>query len=246
MTKRLLDRQIRLIDYLTSSGAIFGDAEERPHPVLRGIDRHLLGLEARFSFEKRMEKIAAVLSRTLDLLGPRRMSLTREFVETYPPTHIGRFENARQFCDFLNARKRQPPLPPYLADVAACELAVATARLRAEEGSPAEQRSSMHGRMPPRWIRRSPLAVLLRMSYDIRALFETAPEAIDPVARDVRLAIVAAASRSPPEIFELGPAVFDLLALLDGWTEASTFDERKGGGEMLAELVEAGLLEVRR
>ncbi|HEY7301517.1 MAG TPA: hypothetical protein VH684_26805 [Xanthobacteraceae bacterium] len=247
MTERLLDRQTRLIHFLTSSGAIFGDPDHRPHAVLRGMDRHILGLEARFSFEKRMKKIDALLPRTFDLLGPGRMSLTREFVEAYPPTHIGRFENVRQFCDFLASRdRRKSPVPPYLPDVAVCELAIATARLRTEEGSPAGQYSSIEGRTPPRSIRRSPAAVLLRVSYDIRAIFESASEAIDPVARDVRLAIVATAGGKPPEIFELPPAVFDLLAVLDAWADATTFGEWADAGETMAELVRARLLEVHR
>jgi hypothetical protein len=292
MTRRLLDRQIRLIHYLTMSGAIFGDAEHRPDPMLRGINRHLLGMEARFSFEKRIEKIAAVLPRTFDLLGPRRMALTREFVEAYPPDHIGRYENARQFCNFLTKRnRRESPgrprgstaprrahpsrlarvpsrlarlapqenarshlrmtradptsLPPYLPDIATCELAVATARLHAEEVPPGEQHSSTDPRTPLRSIRRAPGAVLLRASYDIRPLFESASKPIDPVPRDVRLAIVAMPA-GHPEIFELAPAVFDLLALLDDWTDASTFGEWSDAGELTAELLEARLLEVRR
>ena len=247
MTKRLLHRQTRLVHYLTSGGAIFGDPDHRPaDPVLWGIDRHLLRMEARFSFEKRMEKIAAVLPRTFDLLGAQREILIRQFIEAHPPIHIGRLENARQFCDFMVGDRREPPMPPYLPDIAACELAVATARIRAGESTPDEQHSSMDGRMPPRFIRRSPSTVLLRTGYDIRPIFESASEAIDPIARDVRLAIVATAAGHPPEIFELAASVFELLALLDGWADASKFDELKDAGEMIDELVKAGLLEVRR
>ena len=248
MTKRLLHRQTRLVHYLTSGGAIFGDPDHRPaDPVLWGIDRHLLRMEARFSFEKRMEKIAAVLPRTFDLLGAQREILIRQFIEAHPPIHIGRLENARQFCDFLMVGDRREPLmPPYLPDIAACEFAVATARFRAEESTPDEQHSRMDGRMPPRFIRRSPSTVLLRTGYDIRPIFESASEAIDPVARDVGLAIVATAAGHPPAIFELPPPVFDLLALFDSWADASKFDNWKDAAEIIAELVKAGLLEVRR
>jgi hypothetical protein len=248
MTKRLPDRQTRLVHYLVGGGAIFGDPGHRPADlVLWGIDRHLLRMEARFSFEKRMEKIAAVLPRTFDLLGAQQEMLIRQFIEANPPIHIGRLENARQFCDFLMVGdRREPPMPPYLPDIAACELAVATARFRAGENTPDERHSSMDGRVRPRSIRRSRAAVLLRTSYDIRPIFESASEAIDPIARDVRLAIVATAAGHPPEIFELAASVFELLALLDGWADASKFDELKDAGEMIDELVKAGLLEVRR
>ncbi|MBV9627547.1 MAG: hypothetical protein JO230_05550, partial [Xanthobacteraceae bacterium] len=59
MAARLLDRQHSLLAYLTSGEAIFGDQHQKPaEPSLRGIDPGLLHLEARFSHEKRMEKIA--------------------------------------------------------------------------------------------------------------------------------------------------------------------------------------------
>ena len=70
MTRRLLDRQARLLEYLTSGRAISGTAHaESLDPALQGIDRRLLDLEARFSHEKRMEKIAGVFPTTLRLLG---------------------------------------------------------------------------------------------------------------------------------------------------------------------------------
>src|SRR5207344_1433911 len=98
MTRRLRDRQSSLIHYLTSGAAIFDNSDHQPvDPALRGIDRRLLGIEARFSFEKRMEKIAAVFPRTLELLVADHDTLFREFVEACPPFAIGRLENARQF-----------------------------------------------------------------------------------------------------------------------------------------------------
>src|SRR5262245_24087786 len=54
MAKRLLDRQISLLDYLTSGAAIFGDKRRAAlDPALQGLDVGLLRLEARFSYEKR-------------------------------------------------------------------------------------------------------------------------------------------------------------------------------------------------
>ena len=70
MTRRLLDRQLKLLDYLTSGEAIFpGPSGAALTPALQGIDPELLHLEARFSHEKRMEKIAAVFPLTFELLG---------------------------------------------------------------------------------------------------------------------------------------------------------------------------------
>jgi hypothetical protein len=121
MSSRLLDRQVNLLEYLTSSGAVFGDnADASCNPALQGIDRGLLRLEACFSHEKRMEKIIAVFSRTFQLLGADHAVIVREFVDVCPPVDISRLENARQFYNFLCTRWRhEPPQPPYLGDVAA-------------------------------------------------------------------------------------------------------------------------------
>ena len=119
ISNRLLKRQVSLLRYLTSGGAIFGDRGPLD-PDLHGVDGTLLRMEARFSHEKRMEKIAAVFPRTFDLLGSEREALIREFVDACPPVDIARLANARQFHDFLSARwRRQPPRRAYLPDVAA-------------------------------------------------------------------------------------------------------------------------------
>ena len=122
MTKRLLDRQIGLIHYLTSGRAIFGAVDgESNAPDLREIDPHLLRIEARFSFEKRMQKIAAVFPKTLELLRSHQEKLFRGFAEAYPPSALGKLENARQFYDFLSAHwGQQQPMPPHLPDVRHC------------------------------------------------------------------------------------------------------------------------------
>jgi hypothetical protein len=252
MPRRLLDRQSSLIRYLTSGAAIFGDAEP-VEPSLQGIDRRLLGIEARFSFEKRMDKIAAVFPLTFDLLGARRETLVREFVEACPPFDISRLTNARQFFDFLTARwRREPPAPPHLPDVAACELACTAACVAAEGRLPDEENLPAAARRPR--VRRSPAVVLMRSTHDIRPLFENAsgeglPEHVPksaPVARNVPLAIVAQPSVDHPKIFELSPAVFDLLGSLDDWVDEAAFDEWEDGGKLVTDLAAAGLIEISR
>src|SRR5712691_10218497 len=65
MPARLLQRQISLLEYLTSADAIFGEgADAPPVPDLQGFDPAPLRLEACFSHEKRMEKIIAAFPRT--------------------------------------------------------------------------------------------------------------------------------------------------------------------------------------
>jgi hypothetical protein len=91
LAKRLLDRQVSLLAYLTSGAAIFGNEAEGPaDPALAGFDRQLLQFEARFSHEKRMEKIAGVFARTLELLGDEQAEVIRAFAERCPSVSIGR------------------------------------------------------------------------------------------------------------------------------------------------------------
>ena len=238
--KGLLDRQASLLEYLTSSEAVFGDScGSSRTPTLQGIDRRLLHIEARFSHEKRMDKIAAVFPKTFALLGEDRDAVVREFVRACPPVDIGRLENARQFSDFLisrwGARRRAPP---YLPDVTACELVCAQVRMDADS-SPAVAKNRT--RTGPSEIRRKPGIGLLRTRFDIRSIFEGKQRDIGPTERLVPLAISFQAGELG--IFELTPEVFDLLVALDAWVAVDELPNAEG---LIADLGEAGLLEARR
>src|SRR4051812_18206328 len=165
MLKRLLDQQISLLCHLASSAVIFGDKVARPM-ALQGMDDGLLHLEARFCYEKRMGKIAAIFPRTFKLLDGRRNGLFREFVELCPPVHIGRLENARQFRDFL--RDHRQGAQSYVSDLAACELACA--EVRNEVGGARSEVAD--GAQKGREIRRSRGTILLRCAYDVSWFFE--------------------------------------------------------------------------
>jgi hypothetical protein len=238
--KGLLDRQVRLLEYLTSREAIFGDGcGSLSDQILLGIDRRLLHIEARFSHEKRMDKIAAVFPKTFTLLGEDRDAVVRDFVRACPPVDIGRLENARQFSNFLISRwgNRRRALP-YLPDVTACELAFAQVRMAADS-SPAVAKSRSHA--GPSEIRRKPGIALLLTRFDIRPIFEDKREEISPIERLVPLAISFQAGKL--DIFELAPEVFDLLAALGSWTAVDELPDAEG---LIADLGEAGLLEERR
>lgn len=244
MPPRLLDRQVTLLEYLTSSRAVFGDnGGESSNPALQGIDQGLLRLEACFSHEKRMEKIGAVFSKTIRLLGADYAAIVREFVEAYPPIDITRLENARQFYDFLCARwRRVSPEPPYLGDVAACEFAIAKARVGAGAGV-----SEPATRVPARdGIRRHPGVILLHCAYDIRPIFEGGPGEADPVRRDTSLVIAMPPDAEHPKVFELLPPAFDVLATLDDWTDRVALGSAPELDDLICVLVEHRLVELRR
>jgi hypothetical protein len=243
MANRLLNRQVKLLDYLTSGAAIFGEDDASLHPALQGIDPALLRLEARFSYQKRIDKIVAVFPKTFRLLGDRQAAVLRDFVEACPPSDISRLANARQFHDFL-LRQRQPPEPPHLRDVAGCELASATVRARGQPDELTEKTDER--RAAPRGIRRHPGLVLLRCAYDIRPIFEENSVEIVPVERDTPLAVAVPDGGGEPRIFELASVVFDLLAVLDDWIDPATFGSAPELDELIRHLSEHGLVEVAR
>jgi hypothetical protein len=240
--KRLLDRQASLLAYLTSGAAIFGNEGDGPaDPALDGLDRRLLQLEARFSHEKRMEKIAGVFSRTLELLGDEQAQVVRTFAERCPSVSIGRIDNARQFHDFLTGLWRfSPPRLPYLADVAACELAFAEAR----NWESAQVDAAPQGtQAQPRGVRRHPGVALQRCEHDVQPMFEAAGLHSAPVEREAFLAFALPDGASDVRVFELDPNVFALLSALSGWTPRSAFGDAEGADALIRELASHGLLE---
>jgi hypothetical protein len=242
MPNRLLDRQASLLAYLTSRDAIFGDRTDAPLArELQGIDPALLHLEARFSYEKRLEKIASVFPRTLAILGDGWGPIFQDFVDACPPMDVTRLANARQFHEFLLTRwRRDPPQPAYLPDVAACELARAEVRRAHDEPAmPAANERSRRG------IRRRPGIVLLRCGYDIRPIFEPEGGNADPPKRDTALAVAMPPAADQPGVFELLPPVFDFLAALDDWIDPATLEAARDFEELIRDLAAHGLLEVR-
>jgi hypothetical protein len=242
MTKRLLDRQVSLLDYLTSRGAIFGERSASLHEDLAGIDRNVLDLEARFSHHKRMDKILGVFPRTFELLGSDQASIVRDFVAACPPEDISRLANARQFHAYLaERRRREPPSPPYLRDVAACEFACAKVRAGSEDQyrEESDPDAALNG------IRRRPGIALLRCAYDIAPIFDQGLRA-KPAERDTPLAIAMTPGADQPQVFELMPVVFDLLSALDDWTDPATLGPTPELDALVRQLGELGLLELRR
>jgi hypothetical protein len=245
MPNRLLDRQVRLLEHLTSGDAIFGAARGASiDGTPLGIHGGLLHLEARLSHEKRMQKIEWVLTRTLDLLGSDRALITSDFVEACPPLGITWLENARQFHDFLAARwRREAPEPPYLPDIASYELAYAA--VRAGESQTAAAWGCM-SEASLGAVRRQPDAVLLRCAYDIRPILEGRAGEVRPIRRETRLAVAMLPGTDEPLVSELSPELFELLEMLDQFADPGIFEDTPALDKLIADLAARGLVEVRR
>lgn len=238
---RLLDRQISLLTYLTSGPAIFGEDGGAPaDPVLRGFDVGRLRLEAMFSFEKRFTKIEGVFPKTLGLLGQDRDAIYRGFVAACPPVSIGRFDNARQFFEYLSARwAHNPPEPPYLPDIATYEFAMARLHTHPAGTGP-------HWDGPRPAMRLHPRTELLQCEHDIRPLFEAGEERAEAVPGGVFLAIAMPDGAGGPAVFQIVPEVYRLLECLTGWLPLSEIAgaERSALMDVADALSETGLIEV--
>jgi hypothetical protein len=67
-----------------------------------------------------------------------------------------------------------------------------------------------------------------------------------PVKRDTPLVVTLAPGADGPQVFEVIPAIFDLLAALDDWTDPQGLDVDPDFAKLIADLVRRGLIEVRR
>jgi len=243
MAKPLLERQVSLVEHMTSGTAIFGGGGGSA-PDLEGIDRALLRVEARFSYAKRMGKITAVLPRTFELLGSADAHV-RAFAESCPPTTLSRLENACQFHRFLvSCWKYEAPDPPYIGDVAALE--IACAKVDADPEHDSSDRATGADQARRGHIRRCPNVILLPCTYDVQPIFEPGSEKAAPAKRDTPLVVAMPPGAEGPQVFQVVPAIFDLLAALNDWTNPQGLDIEPDFAKLVADLAARGLVEVRR
>ena len=241
--RTLLSRQTRLVEFLTTPEAYEGGAAALAlYPGLEGLDAERLALLARLTLAKRMEKIAAVLPRTLRLLDGDGSALARAFASRHPPRSPSRLENARQFHDFLEALWREtPPAPPWLADLAAFEITYAAVRFADEEPPRRAEPDA------PTSVRLRPSCALLRCDWDIRPLFDEAVAASEPNRRALRLAIARPDPEDGPRVFEIDAGIFAWLGHLGDWRPFAGLPPPggpAGAAALAAELAARGILEV--
>ena len=244
MANRLLDRQARLLEYLSSAEAIFGDTNATVDQALREIDRDALHLQARFACNKRIDKIMRVLPRTFDLLGADRRLILREFVELSRPTNKSSLVNAGEFHEFLVARWQcEPPKPAYLPDVTACEMAMAEVRRVADgRDEPEKRKKSLRSK---RRMRRHRTVVPLLCTYDVRSILDADRKEIAPAKRDTPLVVVLPAGFSDFRILEVARIVVDALKMLDDWADPSTLNAIGCGEDLISYLLAQEFIEAQ-
>lgn len=234
----LLRLQSALVDEIGAAHHL-GQAPALP-PELCGIDSQRLSLLARVTHAKRLGKIARVLPVTLSVLAPELPVLFPQFVDEHPMRHANGISNALQFCHFLRRRFRRRELRhAFVADLAACEYALALVSLR-EPASPRPPCDSDTRR--PAFVRRAQHVAVLMCSHDVQALLATGTGEFDTVPlRSVNLAFVPSAGDAAPRVFELDPSVFAWLRGLRSWQPPGEYANLG----LLATLCEAGVLECR-
>ena len=220
--RRLIDRQTGLLRHLTGEAFMFGTSDLAAaalDPDLQGMDIARLRLEAEFSFAKRTGRIRETFARTASMYGSRFAGVLREFAVACPPRTYERYPDARDFFDWLEARRADDPsVPAWIVDVARVEIALARARTfrpsEAEEGAlarPPSDASSV-------WYRAHPCVALTRCRYDVGPLFVPGRSGEDIVRRDLPLAVLSSRQRRHPEIMEIVPEAFALLERSPEWS----------------------------
>ncbi|MDA0652046.1 MAG: hypothetical protein O3C49_02065 [Proteobacteria bacterium] len=230
-TPSLHSIQQRLITLLTTP-----DAFDPDYPALVALGNEIgpdvarISLYARLIHSKRIGKIEAVLAKTIAHMGEPFHPLTRPFLAAYPPHSASRYDNARQFFDFLvHHWGGRPKTRPYLLDLARYELAVAEARTQPWVKIAAQSTETDR----PAQVRRSPSVSLIRCKYDIRPLLESDDAAGIPEKRNLFLAIVFPRGGPKERVFEIGADLADFLAGLTDWRPVSATN---GGLDQLFEL----------
>jgi hypothetical protein len=67
-----------------------------------------------------------------------------------------------------------------------------------------------------------------------------------PVERDTPLVVALPPGADGPQVFEVIPALFDLLSVLNDWTDPQGLDDDLDFAKLVADLAARGLVEVRR
>jgi hypothetical protein len=216
-------------------------------PVRRPENMRVLAM---FAHSKRMVKIEHVLPATRRILDADWVTVSLEFGEHCPPDSGTTLGNAGQFCRFLRtARHPAVGSRPYLADLASCELALATlGRAPAAAVAPHAVPVVPAGGAVLE-VRRASTAVLHRSEVPIFAMLTRA--AAEPVAAGPAgpagecIALTRPAGSGSAMAMLLDPDVYSLVSDLDHWTRVRVDSPDTPTARLLSTLTHRGIIEMR-
>jgi hypothetical protein len=249
--EELLDLQSRLVTCLTSPHAVresqAGVAGARR---LSFLDPDLVDLLSSLYRGKRLDKLAKVFPQTLAYLAPEMPTLAAEFLTRHPPLNADSYTAGCQFYGFLKRRWRaQPPAPPFLQDLAYCELA----RVGLErQVIPPLTAALAGGVVPGEWravIRRRRGVRLCACEYDIRPMFGPNERGRPTVVRHaVWIVMSRPLAAASGRMYGIAENLFQLLRGWQRWTAVDVRSGSAGAGQvlgMLQQLEQLGFIEVR-
>lgn len=212
------------------------------------LDPELMGLMSAFYQSKRLDKVAKVLPLTFVYLASEMAELTPEFMKRHPPLNADSYTHGCQFYSLLRRRWRtHPPRPPFLPDLAYCELA----RVGVERRRPAGGPALLTGAEPPAAIiiRRRRGVRLHLCQYDIQPLFDPhAGGGGDVVHRRVCLVLSRPLASLSGKMLRVEEELFSLLKGLCNWTKVGFASDPRHSEQnfaLLQRLEELGFLEVQ-
>jgi len=246
---RLIDRQMEIARALTSAELIFGDGKAlADDPTFWGMSIPHLKLEAEMSFDKRSAQLRKTFRRTFSLLGRDLRQILRRFAAACPPQTYRRYEDSVDFYRFVTGYwETTRPRPAHVADVAKFEMAVARAGTFVTGGDDRSAAAVPPGEVRAWAIRLAPGAEVVRLTYDLRPLFDKGGSAGGSVRRRTNWLLIAQPAGGDRQL-RITEIPGDLGAILEsppeGWADypGRAADAGSASAGTVAMLVSAGVL----
>jgi hypothetical protein len=249
--EELFDLQSSLVACLTSPNAVresqAGVAGARRLSFLGPDLVHLLSSLYR---GKRLDKLTKVFPQTLAYLAPEMPALSTEFLNRHPPLNADSYTAGCQFYGFLKRRWHvQPPSPPFLQDLAYCELARVGLERQVVPPPSAALADGSASEEPQVLIRRRRGVRMCACGYDIRPMFDPDEQGRPMVVRQaVWIVMSRPLAAASGRIYGVAEKLFELLGSWRRWTAVDLRSESSGAEQtlgMLRQLEQLGFIEVR-
>jgi hypothetical protein len=249
--EELFDLQSTLVACLTSPNAV-RESQSGVNGARRlsFLDPDLVDLLSSLYRGKRLDKLAKVFPQTLAYLASEMPTLTREFLARHPPLNADSYTAGCQFYGFLKRHwHAHPPSPPFLQDVAYCELA--RVALERQVGLPpaAALAGDSTPEQPQVFIRCRRGVRMRACGYDIRPLFDPDEQGQPAIARQpVWIVMSRPLAAASGRMYGVAEKLFALLGSWRRWTavdlrsDSSVAEQTLG---MLRQLEQLGFIEVR-